>query len=60
MQGLQLFLGSEESSVLQDKASVAGEKDAANIAPKKVVDSSKMRIHRSYPVGLSFARDLVS
>ena len=52
MQGLQFFIGTEESSVLQKTTSVG--KNATDVAAGKVVHSTKTRIHRSYPVGLSF------
>ncbi|KAG6399095.1 hypothetical protein SASPL_140569 [Salvia splendens] len=58
--GLQFFIGTDESSVLQKTTSVVDGKDATDVAPGKVVHSTKTRIHRSYPVGLSFARDFVS
>lgn len=61
MQGLQFIVGTDESSVLQKTtSSVVDGKVVADIAAGKVVHSTKMRIHRSYPVGLSFARDFVS
>ncbi|XP_042023788.1 uncharacterized protein LOC121771061 [Salvia splendens] len=51
--GLQFFIGTDESSVLQTTSVVDG-KDATNVATGTVVHSAKTRIHRSYPVGLSF------
>ncbi|KAL1568672.1 hypothetical protein AAHA92_00257 [Salvia divinorum] len=58
--GLQFIIGTDESSVLQKTTPVVDGKDATDVAAGKAVHSTKMRIHRSYPVGLSFARDFVS
>ncbi|KAL7110858.1 hypothetical protein ACP275_05G052400 [Erythranthe tilingii] len=48
--GLQFIVGSDEPSKLQKSFSSVDAKDAS---------AAKMRIHRSFPVGLSFARDIV-
>ncbi|XP_057777677.1 uncharacterized protein LOC130996183 [Salvia miltiorrhiza] len=58
--GLQFIIGNDESNLLQKTSVVDDGKDAADTAAKKMVHSTTMRIHRSYPVGLSFARDFVS
>ncbi|KAI3453215.1 hypothetical protein Pfo_009878 [Paulownia fortunei] len=56
--GLQFIVGTDESSMIQNPTSSTDGKDVAKISAGKV-PTTKMRIHRSYPVGLSFARDIV-
>lgn len=56
--GLQFIVGTDESSILPNTNSIADGKDVAKIGAGKVLHSTKTRIHRSYPVGLSFAREL--
>ncbi|KAG8382653.1 hypothetical protein BUALT_Bualt05G0099700 [Buddleja alternifolia] len=56
--GLQFIVGTDESSPLQKTTSSMDGKDIAKISAGKV-PAPKMRIHRSYPVGLSFAQNIV-
>ncbi|KAL0326795.1 UNVERIFIED_CONTAM: hypothetical protein Sangu_1757500 [Sesamum angustifolium] len=56
--GLQFIVGTDESNTIKKTTSITDEKDVANISAGKVA-ATKMRIHRSYPVGLSFARDIL-
>lgn len=45
--------------MLKKTISTTDAKDVDNVSFGKLPPASKMRIHRSYPVGLSFARDIV-
>ncbi|KAL6543887.1 hypothetical protein OROGR_010384 [Orobanche gracilis] len=56
--GLQCIVGSDESSTIQRTTSGQDGKDVDNISARKV-PFTKMRIHRSYPVGLSFTRNIL-
>ncbi|KAK6122447.1 hypothetical protein DH2020_043810 [Rehmannia glutinosa] len=58
VKGLQFIVGNDESSTIQKTTSTMDGKVAANIPAGKVA-ATKMRIHRSYPVGLSFAQNIV-
>ncbi|KAL3830706.1 hypothetical protein ACJIZ3_019508 [Penstemon smallii] len=52
--GLQFIVGTDESSTKDKISSTEGEYIASVKVP-----TTKTRIHRSYPVGLSFARDIL-
>ncbi|KAL8520846.1 hypothetical protein ACS0TY_011410 [Phlomoides rotata] len=52
--GLQFIVGADESNTVQK--TISSSTDGKNVTN---ISTAKMRIHRSYPVGLSFARDIV-
>lgn len=55
--GLQFIVGNDESNKMQKTTVNMDEQKLADV-PAKNVSTTKMRIHRSYPVGLSFAADV--
>ncbi|CAA0814760.1 Protein of unknown function (DUF1664 [Striga hermonthica] len=58
VKGLQFIVGNDELSAKQKTTSTKDGKGVDNISAQKVT-ATKMRIHRSYPVGLSFAQNIV-
>ncbi|KAL6579538.1 hypothetical protein OROMI_009754 [Orobanche minor] len=56
--GLQCIVGSDKSSTIQRTTSGQDGKDVDNISARKV-PFTKTRIHRSYPVGLSFTQNIL-
>ncbi|GFP86558.1 phd finger protein male sterility 1 [Phtheirospermum japonicum] len=58
VKGLQFIVGNDESSMIQKTTSNMDGKGFADISSGKV-SATKMRIHRSYPVGLSFAQNIM-
>ncbi|XP_022857155.1 uncharacterized protein LOC111378220 [Olea europaea var. sylvestris] len=55
--GLQFIVGNDESNKMQKTPVKMDDQKLADV-PAKNVSNPKMRIHRSYPVGLSFAADV--
>ncbi|GER51825.1 hypothetical protein STAS_29242 [Striga asiatica] len=58
VKGLQFIVGNDELSAKQKTTSTKDGKGVDSISAEKVT-AAKMRIHRSYPVGLSFAQNIV-
>ncbi|KAL3652878.1 hypothetical protein CASFOL_002559 [Castilleja foliolosa] len=56
VKGLQFIVGNDEPSMIQKTTSNVDGKGFADISSGKA-SATKMRIHRSYPVGLSFAQN---
>ncbi|PON48490.1 hypothetical protein PanWU01x14_236850 [Parasponia andersonii] len=56
--GLQFISESEELSIVK-KSTISTNKDGLHNLPGEKVSTVKTSIHRSYPVGISFTRDLL-
>uniref|UniRef100_A0A5B7AYW0 DUF1664 domain-containing protein n=1 Tax=Davidia involucrata TaxID=16924 RepID=A0A5B7AYW0_DAVIN len=58
LKGLQFIAGSNESSAIE-KSMISTKKNDLADNPAKSVSTTKTRIHRSYPVGISLTRDIL-
>lgn len=57
-QGLQFLTESNEPNAIE-KSTINSQKIDVSDIPAKSVSTTKTRIHRSYPVGISWTRDIL-